>query len=481
MEKTKKDLLWIIPLLILFVPVIIYAGLSVPGWDDFSNANSVRDNLSRYNSYFLTALNNSYSMYMSTSGYFFGVFLNYFFSPFLRFGITGVRVFNVCSNIFFYSSLFYLIYVFNKYFLKCGREFEWFLFFIASFSLINNDFNADVYTWYVVQVGYMLPLSLMFLSFGFYIKGMICDSKGYLIASGILFFLDSGTSLNVAALNCGMALIMGFYAFFILGKKKESIVIFSLALLGTIINLASPGNYIRHESVSESYNILGSFISSIRFPGGILLRRLRSSFLIPELMFLFVFTYKNLNTENFRFKFRFIYVLLGAIICGAGVVIVDFPVYLGYAGEYFPERCVFVQDITACILIYLCIVLFVGWLKTRFRIMEISNRMIFVLLLILVLFTGYKLRKGLAVYPTGYMITSIADGSLSEYIDYCEELLQEIESSNEEETVIKKGRDFKNPFIQGIGLTDDPEYWSNSAISAYYGKGPISLQPADGD
>ncbi|MCR5251975.1 MAG: DUF6056 family protein [Lachnospiraceae bacterium] len=460
--------------MIVIVPIIIYSVNSLPAADDFTNAISQSEYWERYSSRLVGSLRMIYDSYRTVSGPFYAVMINYLCTPFLRWGIVGIRVFNMLSNILFFLSVYFFIRVFFKHILNQEPElYRWF--FCGFVVMVVNGFcNSEVYTWYCVQAGYVIPLSTLFITMGLYVYSVTKKKKMY-ICTSVFAFLLGGSSLNLAALSCGILFLFGVYSWFYLKRKKESLTIFIAALIGTIVNLASPGNYSRHDYVSEGYNVAGTLKNSCMYVFSTLKNRIfKSPYGVVCLAFLLLLLiYMDYSKSKMKYRFP----LIGLFVVFAGVVIVDFPVMLGYSTDGLPERGILVQDVTIYLLTFLWIIYFTGWIKRqkprlKFQKKEkcISTAVVLTGVLAVIL-----LRGGIGTFTTAKMITSFFDNSFSSYIDYEESMLDEIMNSSDEDVVITRDKKRELLFIKDPGLSTDPENWVNNGIAKYYGKKSINL------
>ena len=215
MTKYRVRIILYAMILTVIIPILIYASKSFPVADDFGNTRYVRDSMVS-ESFFLTAVKLAGETYVRLGGNFFSAFLNYFFTPFLRGGIVGIRIFNTIMHIVFYISVFVLVRFFSKHILKADSNIALFLYFAFIFCLVNNRVNSDVYSWYVVLVAYILPTAILMFCHSILIYS-VCTRNRMYIPAAILAFLVSGSSLNITALNCGLLLLLWYLRPLLLG------------------------------------------------------------------------------------------------------------------------------------------------------------------------------------------------------------------------------------------------------------------------
>ncbi len=480
MKKQKKMaeiLCFLIFVFVMMAPILLYASKSVPAADDFGNAAKMREDLGVVSSVFMAALYRSAFLYHNWGGYYLSNFLNYFFCPLNRWGIDGIRIFNVVANILFFLSAYILVSVFSKHVLKVDKSIMRILYCMFIMQLINGCRNAEIYTWYCVLAAYVLPLALMFISIALFVLGMTVNWK-YYIGSGVIALLVGGTSLNLVALNCGIFFLLSVYL--IIDKKsKKGMFVFAAAIIGGIINALAPGNYRRHGIISQDYGlrhaINNSLVSSFN---SVVNRMFNTPFLVLACgVLLIALMYVSYKDSCLQFNHP---ILIFALIF-AGVVIVNFPVCLGYATGQIPDRCVLVQDLTLYFLTFIWVLYFGGYLKKRFGEFVFTPAMLYIagmaLLLSAVLIVSSN--GGVTEFTTGKMIHNIMYGELEDYVSYEKGLLDEIENSAEDNVVLERYGIMYEPFLKSVGLQADSEASVNCDVAKFYGKKSISIHYKD--
>ena len=329
-----------------------------------------------------------------------------------------------------------------------------------------------------VIVGYMLPLVFMQAGVALLLWQTDRVSVPRTALSAICAFLTSGASLNVAVLNCGLFLLAGRNGLSRDKRRWVMLVPFVAALLGALLNLASPGNYIRHDALNSDYAVPEFLLVSARLVAVRLAFFVRKTPVLVVMLVLFVLFYRHAGEGQDEERMKAWHPLLSGILIFAGITAIDFPVCLGYQSYGLSDRTRFVQDLGIfwCMLFWLYDLAF--WAKRRFRPIQFTRRKQTVaaglsLLWIVILFV---LRGYAGQMTTLYMWRTILDGSAKAYADYQMDLLTEIESSTDADVVLeRKPPVTENALILDTGMTDDPEWWINHAIAQYYGKESVRL------
>ena len=458
---------------IMLIPVFIISFYTIPSTDDFSNIVTVRTALQHHRFYISAALSEVIYHYKKISGYFFTAFLNFYISPFLRGGMGGLRVTIFLINLFFYVSLYFFVdEMLNFFFNIRSLKAVLFAYILVLFAYINCEYHMEMTTWYCTLVGYVLVVACSFWGIIFCLKAMRRGKVGYAVASSVLGFLASGGCLNVTALNCGMYLLAAYLGCRVYQKRKIAIVCFASALAGGIINAVAPGNFIRHGT--DVYPSIFRTLSLANYHVKQEIQELLfySPFILLLCIF-FVFMLKIIRDPR-SIKGWQLAVSVGVIILGA--VIVNFPVCLGYMENYFPDRCVWVQNFviyfgafgwTACL---------AEWIKAKFCDLEIKKETI-ICIGISFIFYGCNLCaiRDPSDYPTIDMIKQIASGEIVAYAEYWEDVLDEIENSEDREVIVIREEIKSNAFIKDIDISTDEKYETNVQIAKCYGKDSVRI------
>ncbi len=481
-KKTlKRSFLFSILSMAVIIPILIYVGHSFPVADDFNVENDLAEVLPSCHSYFVAALIWVYRYYVGIGGYFSDVFFSYLLSPLSRWGIIGLRVVNVSLYIIFFIAAFFMIWAFVRKILKLDLDIVWFIYFVFVFALFNNFDNSEIFTWYDVVSEYVFVSAIMMIGFGLLFMSLSDGNRLY-IPAAICAFIASGAILNLVVFNCGILFLFGAYAFVYWNKRKETLTVFGAALLGALINLASPGNFVRHEGIATGYDVIGAVKHTIMYEAFLLDHKLfKSLFLILALIMASVLYFKldfnNIPLEKGLDSKRFEHPFLLMIIMGLGIFLINFPVHLGYNDPNLSPRAIFIQDLATYFLLFLWILYFLGWAKTHKKPLEISGEMktLFVIMCALFVVSTIGAHGGIRNYATGSMTVSILNGDLKEYIRYEEDILTEIAESPDDDVVLYRPEPRMIPYVKPCWLKEDTGFFINSWCAEYYGKKSVKM------
>lgn len=478
-NKSKREIYIIllegIILCAILMPVLVLSMYAVPVKDDFSTAVRVQQELGE-SGMLVASLRVTASRWISWGGFYSALFFNYWLNPYMRMGIWGLRITILMINIFFAFSIYFFIKCILKYLFEITSTKIYLAFYLPIlFMFVNNYLNEEIFFWYCVSVSYVLLTSIMLLGFTFCMRAIKNNSLFYAVLAAVMGIIVSGASLNMAALNCGVYLIICVFGVCFLKRKLVPAICFCSTLAGAILNVASPGNFTRHESLSTDYMILGSLINSMKIVYERLNYMLSETpyFAICVLLFILCIYFVKYDEISFQFKWPGFIIL----ICLAGGVIVNFPVVLGYGVGYFPDRCVFVMDCWLYLSSIVIIGYFAGWCKKTRKLLTVRKDM---LIAVIISICFWACSFGILDYvrncPSVAYAKVLLSGEAKEYAQYWEGIFEEIETSENEVIVIERTWLANNSIAISVGIGDNADNWVNSAVASYFGKSAVTIE-----
>ncbi len=468
----------VVAICLIIIPILGVSLYALPAADDFSDAFLVRNSMAdQHYSYGVAAIKSTILRYKIWGGYYFANFLNLFISSFSRGGVQGLRFTVFVINLFFYSSLCYFVVSFLKTIYHVKNKRVLLLACLLMLWIFTNGYcHSETWTWNCVLVAYVLVVACMFWGDVFLLKAIKSDKVVYTILAAVIGFLASGGSLNITALNCGLYLLIGFIGYRVYNRKGKAIICFASALLGGIINVTAPGNFARHSMMQLQYDILGAAKAAAYEVWS----RLQYLFFeSPFILTLVVFFLAILMFGGNYDKVGKIHPILLLFIVLCGIIIINFPVCLGY-GRFTADRCAWVEECGIYLGAFGWTANLAIWIRNNFGNFEIRKD---VMLCIIVssLFFGCNLGnvRNLDNYPTIQMMKQLMNGDLRECAEFWEEVLLEIESANEKNVVVYRNEIKTNPFLYCIGITSDQGHWINIAVAEYYDKDSVCIMIND--
>ncbi len=457
------------------LPILFNCMYILPVVDDFTNGAAMKALLSEGYGYVEASIVRTVDLYINTSGYFFSGFINMVFSPQVRFGYVGVRLFCLLS----YAFLFVVLYYLTKNLLNWSGIVSRRLILVTYLLLIlcfTDVYQSGANYWYCFSVAYLVPVALGILGTVFFGKALKYNNKIWIILAGIIGFLGSGSSLNITSLVCSFYLLMGLYGYFVLKKKKIAIIGFCSALSGGIINLLSPGNYTRHDMVTNSYSILDAIEFSVEVVFGRVYELMTSTvlpFLLVAVFLLFLFSTEKI-IDHKRIPIFFI------IICGCiSLLLIAFPVALGYGGLYYHERCKYVQDVAMNIYLFIVVIYAADYMRQKLSISQIRNHPgIFFCTILPIMLSFLMWHDGKSIteaHPLLGIAYNIVSGENNKAANYWESVLDEIEDSSDSNITVERQRLESSACLYLPEIGDNADYWMNVDVANYYGKERVTL------
>lgn len=478
--KKWKYVILIGIIVVITAPILLMAFYTVPYNDDFATIGDVVQKMHdsgrgiTYSAFLLTL-----GRFKTWGGFYTGSFFNYAINPYMRWGIAGHQITLFFINLFFIVSvlLFVLVILKQIFGIKslCQRL-------VVGIGMLVCFLDLYYYTetnyWYCTAVSYVLIVAFM-------LWGVICDvlymntgKKRYAVLAILMGFLTSGGALNLVALNCEMALLLAGYEW--LHKKgKRSWLYFASSLIGGLINACAPGNFVRNNEtvgfarVTEAIGLSAEhFIQRVYY-----LLKYTPFLLILAILFFFMLKY--VTIENIKIKF--LHLVLLSVLIAAGGTVIAFPVILGYGANYYPDRCLYIDDCFIYIGTFLFLLLFVQWCK---ELTEQRKRIIcFVIPVVMCAWIAVRfnsLENAVKINLTVKCIREVSDGTAQHYFSYWNSLLKEIQNAEEENVVVvRKNEEHESSILQGISLTSDTDNWVNKAVAACYGKEDVQYIMAE--
>lgn len=460
----------IVSICVILIPIFVLSFYAIPAADDFSMSNKITTSMAEGGySHIGASLYMTIHYWKNFGGYFFALFANWVISPLLRGGISALRITVFAINVFFYLSLYGFVANLLKIFFKMDNiKIKLSSYFLVLFAITNNYNNSETWTWYCVSIAYVFLIGCMFWGIIFFLKAVKYGKVLHIIGAAVIGFLVSGGSLIVTTVNCGIYLLIGTLGVYAYNKKKTVIICFGSALLGGLINLAAPGNFIRHETVTNEYPIGGAlktaaFLTCSRFQYLL--------FYTPFIVLLIVFFLIAYKYFSYSYDMKGYQLVIASGIIFLGVTIVNFPVCLGYNTGTLPDRCIWVEDCTIYIGAFGWVACFAGWLKRKTGNMEMQKQTLICIMISCMLFlcslgNVYALDN----YPTIKMMKQLTNGEISECVRFWCDVFEEIETSSDKGVAILREEIPENEFVFPPHLRNDKTWWVNVGMALYYDK-----------
>ncbi len=457
--------------LLICSPYVCVATYANPSADDFSNLLAT---FNRPESTFLgKAISQSAFIYLTWQGTFFGNLLTYIGGAiYYWWGVIGLQIEYICNILLFFGALWGISFSFYSKAFFSKKQLYSATFTTAGLIGFMSVYNFDVselFYWHTGLSMYTVPLSLAIIVVVILLNEE--NNHWQIIIAALLAFASSGGALDISAFVCGVTFLIAIYKSFCKKKVDRSVMVFLLGLLGAVINVAAPGNYVRHSAISAEYPIL----TSLKHSNMGVFKELWKYSENGTIIFVILLCIVMFNSLK-KSKITFVNPVLLAIVLYIGSVIIDFPVYLGYAGEELPIRCEFVRRVAMTLFLFAVSFNTTGWFAKRSeRELCLSKELLAVMCLIF--FTAlhacvptdsWEELKPFKIYSDLYY-----NHRLSNYEKANQQIIETLKNSKGQDVVLKVPGYNSLGYLKQLGLSEDPDNWINVDIAKYFGNNSI--------
>lgn len=468
--KNWKTAVCLLAVLIFWGAYGIAAFYGIPVNDDFSNANSMSA-LANVD-YLMRVITKSAETYMNWQGTYTGTFMTYVLNTFANFGIIGIRVEYLLCVLLFWGIMVILLYQFTGFFAdKHKVEVTIFLFLLYMVYGLSFLDVGETFYWHTGICMYTIPLTLAIASITLYCSAIKRNKMWKIILASVLAFLAAGGSLQISAFICVST--FGICGLRILLDKKldKTCSVFIFAFLGSIVNASAPGNFVRHSQIDKEYHIFGAILDSAKSVYILIAEDLQRALLIDLVVFLFLFGIYTLSECDFRFPFPGLITAYLVI----GMIVIDFPVKLGYGSGEFPVRCVFIEKVTIALFIMLIVLYWSGWLGKKWEFCFKKEHIVCIVISLLIANVSVVQSEMINNIVPIKIYRQWINGNLSDYSNTNLNLLDEIADSPEKDVITEKDEIDGMGIYMQLDLREDSEHWVNKAVAQYYNKDTVQI------
>lgn len=482
----RKKGIFILAVLALTIPSLVITRYTYPCQDDFHYAFYAHETMAEGHGLFYTAMKWTIQYYKTFRGSYTSSFLGYFISGIINCDLWGIRIFEFCSLLFFYGTLYMFVYAVSHKLMGFPRErvLPFYCALLAMFNgLIYYEWH-EAYYWFITSVQYLMITSLILLGIASFSFGL-CEETGrkktllYIFAS-FLGFLGSGGTLSIAAFCCAFYFLAAMWGVFERRELKASGIVMGITLLGAIINGLAPGNYLKVGEAKTIRNVIHACKMSVKYT----IERWETFvsnplfWIIVILLLGFVFLSER---QPSRFAFRlpglFVLVLFGFV---SGVI---FPAMLGYGYDVYEilMRGNFISDTAFYLSIFIGMLYIKGWLDNKYNTVSrnIVNRDTICIGCFLLAFLLVLERDEWDRITFIAEARELSAGMFAEYSDFCVDIYRQIEESDQD--IVEIHTDFVEQNVCLIGPQffegwyDPDKEHANRSIARFYGKRAVYI------
>ena len=453
------------------LPVLISICFIVPGADDFCNG-LVIENLREDHNLLSTAIIFSKNLYLGWQGtYLAGFFIG--FHPNIHDSYFLLRAILFCSFVLFVFGAYLFVQLFSNIVLKFNSFSSYVISAIFTILILNTSRGGEWFTWLSGSAVYEVPMICYFYSLIFFI--LFYKSKNvYLLAISLfLSFIAAGGSLAITSLGSSLLLLS---LLFIIEKNqllsRKNLILslpFIMSVTGGLINSFAPGNFRRHlitaktEDLQVFKALKFSFLSF--FDHFVYLNKFAIVFFWG---FLFITIYKNEKSKISLKKF-----LLLAILGLISVILVAFPVFLGYSFQNLgrSSRFAYAFDIEIIFYSVAMVVALASYLRnTKYvnmlfaHISKLKKATVMLIVVVCLICSFFGIKNGYA-YKT---FRDLRRGNIQEATASLTYIYSTLASSKNQDVVLSvKPVHTSSIYLSPIGI--DPSHWINTCTSNYFG------------
>lgn len=462
--------------LLTIAPLLIACCYAVPAVDDFAAARTARYWKMEGLSSVAIAFKQMVLGYLEHQGTFTGYFFQYMFSTMFEVRLIPTRITLLFITGLFLVTLYFLYYSFMQHIINVGRyKFLINFIYVLLVYVITIGHNVkEVFYWISGAFVYTVPLSFMFAGIIFMMKALQCKYKENIVAASVMCFLSTGGTLPIAAFTNVIVLGVGIYEF----KQKRDLKVlpvFLCSLMGAVINVIAPGNYIRQNNIGAELNIVMAVKNSCIAAASCFMNLIRNS---PLLLIVIIFMLIGSWQISVGNVYRGGTIIRRMIYSILGVIIIDFPVMFAYGTLHIEPRVLFVQNIAvamATMVCSLCIGQILAHILRKVKIPKLVNGIVglaVIIMLIALMYTG-NYDKSDIIPVAIYM--NLANGNMKEFDEGYKEIFELLECGEDKDVVIERYPSDMG-ILKPLSFRTDADYWINKETAKYYGCNTITLK-----
>lgn len=343
-----KDWKKIIPIVIMGVCCIFMVGTIVNATayttlvsDDYSHGMGIGAFGVGALEYLRSSVNYAKKMYMTWQGTYFAMFIQALLSPINNFGLPQLRVVMIVNALLFFGGLILFVRTFLRKVVKGNTVVFMVICTTILFMMTAYEAYDEIFFWFSGATSYSFPLSFLLLASTCALKANDNQKKTYTVLAVVLGIAAMGGTLAVAGTGCYFMLVVTVYSIWRDGKfNRRNAAIFLMWLIGALINALAPGNFIRHGVIdSTGVHPVSALFDAIE------VINTRCQWLFENtnitVCFIIVFICGIYLGKKFLINKKYCVMSLFALFTP---IVTAFPVALGYSGQAFFSRCLFLYD-----------------------------------------------------------------------------------------------------------------------------------------
>lgn len=342
--------------------------------------------------------------------------------------------------------------------------------------------RVEAFYWYSGAANYMFVHGMSLFFYGLLISAVYDKGKKRifdLTTASVLGFLTGGGN-QMTALNGAVVVLTaaGFLTYQKKWKEYKALAFpMGFYMLGFLLNVAAPGNWVRAEGANGMNPVKAVFVSFYYcldycmsewsgWPVGVLVLALIPLF------------WHMAGKTKFRFTYPVVVVLFGYCLVSAMMTPPLFAV-----GNMEAERLQALTFTMYILVLTLCTGYVTGWVKQRFLLQheEEENFTKNELLCLLSCLVFFALASAVTVIPENHYftgtsaLTDLANGTAKAYGEALKERAEIYETSKGQDVVVKP-LPAQPELLYFSDISSDPEDWQNKGLCRFYGLNTVRVE-----
>lgn len=483
----KKKLCWIIAYAIISLPIIFSVYYSVPASDDFAAAT--RPN---WGNVFEQSMKHGFGMWVTWGGRWLSQFVQTLINPLNSHHHLG-HIYGIYMIVVYILTTIMIVYglkVCVEYILRNESKYTSIITYIIMVVFLTTYYYSECYNWYVGAMVYTIPLAFTMLAISAMIRYV--ESNTFSLKQYVLIIVAGIFPATIEIFDVALGITYLYFIYYrdFNNRKTEALRLkiknAAPLLLYIILGCSSvfaPGNKVRQEYYNLDLSVTKSFIQFaidviVRIQDLIVDHPL-AVILFIALIILGIYSNKD-NVEEQGFVEYII--LLMIIIIGS-----VYPYIYGRAldSTYLDIRMEYILDFCLEVGIGILCVKFGRYLSYRYNLVISSNVNLYVAGL-LVLFVYVSLIQNYSYLEISSIDLIRNRGQIISSYNYWNDVLMEIENSEEDDVVIKSENvpEWSRYFL-AVGIENGDLYnaskdkiYDEEIImpNVYYGKNSVQMQ-----
>lgn len=482
MKKIKKSVVInMIIIIVTMLPFLISVKYSVPAKDDFANAVQQGKLFDEYGN-ILGPIMNMHMDYMQAQGTWFAALLYGIIAPFLRYGISGVKILEFMTIVLYYIVIMLFSYEIVR--LLIGKDnFQTSfssLFAMLAFSMSAFSSPNETFYWSTGIFVYTIPFIVAMSGICSFIHYIRKQKVVYLILACVMPILACGGTLQIAAFTTYVNMVIAFIYFIKYKKISRYSIPFITSFIGSLINTVAPGNFVRSTNYSNTgLHPLEGIINTAYMVIYEFFRLTIHSYLLVVIVVCFILVF----CGNFKMKKITIHPIVGLGSVLAGIYISTFPVAFGYRQRSIPGIRI---EFMMCAFISFGMILWsiytANWMKQNEKINNIISKVgmkkIMIALLICFVFwqIAWRGKASIMTSAPAKAIMELSNGTMSDFNKEWNDILEEINKSDNKDVILYRNCVPECFTVKDVGLKVDKITWVNTAVADFYQKDSVEIR-----